>query len=268
MTGEPSVLRVERRGQVVVLTIDDPATRNALSPLLTREIVAACNAINADMGVSCAVLTAAGDVFCAGGNLKDMYARSNHFAGNAAEIRRTYLTGVQTIARALYDLEVPIIAAVNGPAMGAGMDFAMMCTLRLASDKARFAESFIKLGLTSAAGGAWFLQRAVGSLAAAELVLTGDTIDAQDALRLGVVSRVTPPETLMDEALALAARIVRHPPHSVRLNHRMLRESARLDLPAALEIAAAMQAVVQQTEDQHEAVAAAVERREPNFQGR
>ena len=268
MTAEHSVLRVERMGQVVILTIDDPATRNALSPLLAREIVAACDAINADMGVSCAILTAAGDVFCAGGNLKDMYARANHFAGNAAEIRRTYLTGVQTIARALHDLEVPIIAAVNGPAMGAGMDFATMCTLRLASERARFAESFIKLGLTSAAGGAWFLTRAIGGSAAAELILTGDTIDAQGALRLGLVSRVTPHETLMDEALALAARIVRHPPHSVRLNTRILRESARLDLTAALEIAAAMQAIVQQTEDQHEAVAAAVERREASFVGR
>src|SRR5690606_6787226 len=107
--------------------------RNALSPALTQQIAAACDAINADMTIACAILTAAGDVFCSGGNIKDMYARTNHFAGNAAEIRRTYLTGVQTIAKSLYDLEVPIIAAINGAAMGAGMDFATMCTLRIAS---------------------------------------------------------------------------------------------------------------------------------------
>lgn len=263
-----TVLRVERDGPVVILTIDDPGTRNALSPLLTRALVAACDAINADMSVGCVILTAAGDVFCAGGNLKDMYARANHFAGNAAEIRRTYLTGVQTIARALHELEVPSIAAVNGAAMGAGMDFATMCTMRIASDRAKFAESFIKLGLTSAAGGAWFLTRAIGQSAAAEMALTGDTLDAKQALAIGLVSRVVQHEALLDEAKALAARITRHPMHSIRLNTRLLRDSARLDLHAALEIAAGMQAIVQQTDDQHEAVAAVMERRVPVFTGR
>jgi enoyl-CoA hydratase/carnithine racemase len=216
----------------------------------------------------CAILTGEGDVFCAGGNIKDMYARSNHFAGNAAEIRRNYINGVQAIARSLYDLEVPIIAAVNGPAMGAGLDFAVMCTLRIASQRAKFAESFIKLGLTSGAGGAWFLTRAIGTAAAAELTLTGDEVDAQRALSLGLVSRVVAPELLLDEARALAARIVRHPLHSVRLNRRLLRESARVDLAAALELAAAMQAIVQQTQDQHEAVAAVVEKRPPVYKNR
>lgn len=259
------VLKVTRDGAVVTLTIDDPATRNALSPALTAQLTDACAQIDADMTVRCAILTGAGDVFCAGGNIKDMYARANHFAGNAAEIRRTYHSGVQTIARALHAMEVPVIAAVNGPAMGAGMDFATMCLIRIASERARFAESFIKLGLTSAAGGAWFLNRAVGAAAAAELTLTGDTIDAARALELGLVSRVVPHEALLDEARAIAARIVRHPAHSIRLNTRLLRESARLDLSSSLELAAAMQAVVQQTEDQYEAVAAAMEKRTPAF---
>ncbi|MES2289083.1 MAG: enoyl-CoA hydratase-related protein [Pseudomonadota bacterium] len=263
-----NVLTMHREGAVVTLTMDDPATRNALSPALTDQLVAACAAINADLSVGCVILTGAGDVFCAGGNIKDMYARANHFAGNAAEIRRTYQNGVQTIAKALYDLEVPTIAAVNGAAMGAGMDFATMCTMRIASQGAKFAESFIKLGLTSAAGGAWFLNRAIGSSAAAEMALTGDTIDAARALEIGLVSRVVPPERLLEEANALALRIARHPPHSIRLNTRLLRESARLDLGASLEIAAAMQAVVQQTDDQHEAVAAAVEKRAPGFKGK
>lgn len=261
-------LTVHREGPLVILTIDDPATRNAISPALHRAIAAQCAAINADLSVKCAILTAAGDVFCAGGNIKDMYARANHFAGNAAEIRHTYIHGVQTIARALYSIEVPVIAAVNGPAMGAGMDFAAMCAIRIASEKAKFAESFIKLGLTSAAGGAWFLNRALGASRAAELTLTGDTIDAEEALRIGFVSRVVAHDALLDEARAIAARITRHPAHSIRLNTVLLRESARLDLNAALEIGASMQAVVQQTEDQYEAVAAAVEKRRPEFKGR
>ena len=159
------VLKISRDGPVVTMTIDDPTTRNALSPQLRAELVAALEAINADMGVSCAILTGAGDVFCAGGNLKAMYAREGHFAGNTAETRRSYMHGVQTIARAMYDCEVPLIAAVNGAAMGAGMDFATMCTIRIASNRAKFAENFIKLGLTSAAGGAWFLNRAIGTSA-------------------------------------------------------------------------------------------------------
>lgn len=262
------VLKIERDGPLITLTMDDPETRNALSPALTRQLVQACADINADMSVGCVILTGAGGAFCAGGNLKAMYARSDHFAGNAAEIRRTYLTGVQAIARALYELEVPSIAAVNGPAMGAGLDFAMMCSMRIASREASFAESFIKLGLTSAAGGAWFLTRAVGAQHAAEMTLTGDTLDAAQALAIGLVGRVVEPGELMAEARALAARITRHPLHSIRLNHRLLRESARSDLPAALELAAAMQAVVQQTEDQKEAVAAAVEKRAPLFRGK
>jgi enoyl-CoA hydratase/carnithine racemase len=265
---DPVVLQVERDGPLAILTIDDPKTRNALSPALARQIVAACSDINADIGIKCAILTAAGSVFCAGGNLKGMYARTSHFSGNAAEIRRTYLTGVQTIARAIHDLEVPIIAAVNGPAMGAGMDFATMCTLRIASEKAKFAESFIKLGLTSAAGGAWFLTRAIGRQRAAELTLTGETIDAHLALELGLVLRVVAHENLIEEARALAARITCHPAHSIRLNTRLLRESAKLDLPSALEMAAAMQAIVQQTDDQYEAVAAAVEKRAPIYTGK
>lgn len=265
---EKTILRLEREGPLVILTMDDPDTRNALSPALTRQLVRACADINADMSVSCAILTGAGTSFCAGGNLKAMYARSDHFAGNAAEMRRTYLTGVQTIARALYELEVPIIAAVNGPAMGAGLDFAMMCTMRIASREATFAESFIKLGLTSAAGGSWFLTRAVGAQHAAELTLTGDTLDAEQALAIGLISRAVDPGDLMREARELAGRITRHPAHSIRLNTRLLRESARSDLPATLELAAAMQAIVQQSDDQYEAVAATMEKRAPAFRGR
>ena len=144
----------------------------------------------------------------------------------------------------------------------------MMCSIRIASDRAIFAESFIKLGLVSAAGGAWFLTRAIGGSAAAELTLTGDTIDAQRALALGIVSRVTPAEGLLDEAREIASRIIRHPAQSIRLNTRLLRDAARLDLPATLEISSGLQAIAQQTEDQYEAVSAIVEKRSPTFKGR
>src|SRR5258708_33530673 len=161
------LLTVSREGAVAILTIDDPATRNAISARLINDLVAACAALNPGVTVGCAILTGAGDVFCAGGNIKDMSARANHFAGNAAEIRRTYLHGVQAGAPALYDLEIPVIAAVNGPAMGGGFDLAMMCKIRNASEIARFAESFIKPGLGSAAARSWVLTRRIGSSCAA-----------------------------------------------------------------------------------------------------
>ena len=262
------VITTHREGAVVTIVIDDPPRKNTISPELIGGLVDACAAIDADPTVGCAILTARGDIFCAGGNIKAMYAREGHFAGNAAQIRRSYITGVQSIARAMFALETPVIAAVNGAAMGAGLDIAMMCPIRIASDRAKFAESFINLGLTSAAGGAWFLTRGIGGSAAAEMTLTGDPVDAAEALRLGIISRLVPPEDLMTTAQAIAARIVRHPIQSIRLNTRLLRESARLDLTAALELAAAMQAIVQQTDDQYEAVAAALEKRPPQFKGR
>src|SRR5260221_6344022 len=111
------LLTVSREGAVAILTIDDPATRNAISARLIDDLVAACAALNTDVTVGCAILTGAGDVFCAGGNIKDMYARANHFPGNAAEIRRTYLHGVQAGRRAPYEFEIPGIVAVKRPPM-------------------------------------------------------------------------------------------------------------------------------------------------------
>jgi enoyl-CoA hydratase/carnithine racemase len=262
------MVKLDRDGAVVTMTLADPAARNMISPAMTAGITAACDTINADPSIACAILTADGAIFSAGGNIRSMYERSDHFAGNAAEMRRSYEHGVQQIARALYGIEVPVIAAVNGPAMGAGFDIAIMCDIRIAADTAIFAESFIRLGLVSAAGGAWFLPRAIGTSAAAQLTFTGDPVDAQAALALGIVSEVVPIADLMPAARRIAERIACHAPHSVRLNKRLLRESARVDLSSALEMAAAMQAIVQQTDDQYEAVAAAVEKRRPQFVGR
>lgn len=253
---------------VAIICLNSPETKNLLSVPLTDALVAAIDAVSRDMSVRCIVLTAAGDVFCAGGNIKAMYAREGHFAGGPADIRRSYLHGVQRIARSIDAAEPPVIAAVNGPAMGAGFDIALMCDLRIAAESAVFAESFVKLGLVSAAGGAWFLSRCVSPAVAAELTLTGQSVTAIRALELGIVSRVVPAADLRNEALTLAARITCHSPHAVRLNKRLLRAARSQDLTDALEMAASLQAVAQHTQDQHEAVAAIIEKRNPNFEGR
>lgn len=260
-----SIVRYEIDGGIATITLDSPQTRNGISRQMTDSIVDAVSRAEADMSVRCIILTGAGTAFCAGGDLRKMRDKVEHFAGDPLEIRRTYVDGVQRLARLFNTIEVPAIAAVNGPAMGAGLDLALMCDMRLCGRSAIFAESFVRLGLVSAAGGAWFLARALPPASAAELVLTGDTIDAADALRLGIVSRVTDDADLATAARELALRVARHAPEAVRLNKRLLRTALRSDLATTLELAAALQGGIQHTPDHDEAIAAALEKREPVY---
>jgi enoyl-CoA hydratase/carnithine racemase len=165
-------------------------------------------------------------------------------------------------------VDVPTIAAVNGPAIGAGLVLACMCDIRLASERATFASSFVKLGIVPGDGGAWLLARTIGQPKAMEMMLTGDTFDAARALALGLVSRVIPPEELMPQALDLAARISANPSRTVRLTKRLLRESDSVSLASSLEMAAAYQALAHYTSDHDEAVRAFLEKRKPMFTGR
>jgi enoyl-CoA hydratase/carnithine racemase len=159
------------------------------------------------------------------------------------DIRQEYRTGIQRLTLALFNLEVPIIAAVNGHAIGAGLDLACMCDIRIASEKARFAESFIKLGIIPGNSGAWLLPRIVGMSRAAELAYTGDQIDARQALEWNLVSRVVPHDSLPAAAREMASRIAQHAGHSLRLTKRLMRESIHSRLDTVLEISAVFQAV-------------------------
>jgi enoyl-CoA hydratase/carnithine racemase len=257
-----------REGAIVTLTIDREATRNALSPDVVEALEDACGRLNADLSVGCVILTGAGSAFSSGGNLKEMHMREGMFGGRSAEKRRGYIHGIHRIPRAIYNLEPPIIAAVNGPAIGAGLDLALMCDIRIASNNASFAENFVRVGLVSGDGGAWFLPRIIGPSRAMEMTLRGHSVDAQCALEWNIVSQVTQPQDLLGAARRIATEIASHPLHSVRLSKRLLREAQRLDLSAALELAAAMQGIVQHTSDQREAVSAVLERRPPVFVGR
>jgi len=258
----------EQQGRVVVLTLDRPGTRNALDTEMVEAIVGACARIDTDPGVSCVVLRSSGPAFCSGGNVKEMQAGVAPFGGSPADMRLAYRQGIHRIPRAVYGLEVPVIAVVDGPAIGAGCDLALMCDMRLATPRAVFAESFIRLGLVSGDGGAWLLPRVIGGARAAEMTFSGEPVDAQRALAWGLVGAVHPPEDVMAQALSLAAKIARHPAQSIRLNKRLLREAERSTLDQTLEIAGGMQALAQSTSDFHEAVAAFVERRDPHYTGR
>ena len=235
-------LRIERSGPTQVWTINLPEVGNAITDTgLIAAVEAAVDAANSDTTVRAAILTGEGKIFSAGGNVKEMADRDGMFGLDPIEQRHAYVSGIQRIPRALARLEVPLIAAVNGPAIGAGCDLAMMCDIRVASERASFAESFVQIGLVPGDGGTWFLQRAIGYERAAEMTLTGDRIDAETALAWGMVSRVVPHDELLSTATDLAERITKNPPHALRMAKRLLQESRTGILESTLGMAAAMQ---------------------------
>lgn len=267
MTSAP--LLVERADHIETWTLNLPDSRNPISdPAIIDALCDQVALVNADHDVRAVVLTGAGSAFSAGGNVKDMVDRAGMFGGSPYEVREGYRGGIQRIPRALYRCEVPVVAAVNGPAVGAGCDLAVMCDLRVASSKAWFAESFVQLGIIPGDGGAWLLTKAVGPARAAEMALTGDRVKADQALEWGLVNQVVEPEELLDAARALAARVAKNPPHAVRMAKRLLRESQHQSLESLLELSAAMQALAHHTEDHREALTAFGEKRPGNYTGR
>lgn len=253
---------------IVTLTLNDPATRNAISDTpMIEALLAAIEAANRNPAARVVILTAAGKVFSSGGNIKKMGKAGGLNDPLPARTRLNYREGIQRLPLAFEALEIPVIAAVNGPAIGAGCDLTLMCDLRIAAQSAKFAESFVKLGIVPGDGGAWLLPRVVGFSKACEMALTGDPVDAEEALKIGLVSRIVPDEGLMNAARALAQRIAANPAHAVRMTKRLLRESSTQRLDQFLELSAAFQALAHATADHDEAMAAMLERRQPKYTG-
>jgi enoyl-CoA hydratase/carnithine racemase len=258
-------LKTARDGAVLTLTMSQPETRNALTGnSAVDEFVQACDDIRRDRSVRVVILTGEGPVFSSGGNVKDMQRFFNDPPA-ADAIREEYRNGIQRLPRALYNLDVPVIAAVNGPAVGAGLDLTCMCDIRIASEKATFAESFVRVGIVPGDGGAWLLPRAVGRAKAAEMAFTGEAISAQEALECGLVSRVVAPEALMETAMTIARKIAANPGGVLRMTKRLLREGEHATLESVLEISASYQALAHLEPDHHEAVRAFVEKRAAKF---
>jgi len=263
-----SILLLEKRGPIAILTLNRPDMLNALGQEGDGPAVAAvCAEITADPQIRCAVLTGAGRAFSAGGDVKAMRDKTGAFGGSPADIREGYRRNIHLIVRSLYNLEVPMISAINGPAIGLGCDVACMADIRIASETAKMGVTFLKLGLIPGDGGAWLLPRLIGGSRAAELLFTGDVIDAQTALDWGLVSRVTPADTLMDEALALADRIAQQPPQALRLAKTLMRHAATASYETIMEMSAASQALMHETGDHIEGVTALLEKRAPVFKG-
>lgn len=242
-------LTYEQQGAIVTLTMNEPESRNALSGnTAVQEFIESCARIERDETVRVAIITGMGPVFSAGGNLNAM-REDWRDSREGASVRRRLHTGVQQLSLAMQALEVPLIAAVNGPAIGGGCDLACLCDIRIASDKARFAANFVKLGLVPALGGAWLLPRIVGASRAAQMCFTGEVLDASAALSCGLVSRIVAHDSLMDAVMTMASAIAANSGHALRMTKSLLRASSTTSFPDHIATAAGMQALALHTSD-------------------
>jgi enoyl-CoA hydratase/carnithine racemase len=259
-----SHLRVERPSDgVVLLTLDQPDQRNAMSAAMTASWVQAMSDLAADREVRAVVVTGAGSAFCSGGDTSWIASEPDATVDDLRERMLPFYRAWLAILR----LEVPTLAAVNGPAIGAGLCLALACDIRYAASGARLGAPFVRLGMHPGMGATWLLPDVVGPSAARDLLLTGRTVDADEALRLGLVSRVIEQEGFLDEVLETAAGIARTAPVASRLTTRALRTGGAADLEAALQWEALAQPVTLATADLQEGIRAVQEKRPAVFTG-
>lgn len=255
-------------GRIATLVMNREDVRNELTGTrLHAEIVEVVDWINANDQISVLILTGTGKAFSAGGNVKHMRERSGNFEGDVYRLQNNYRRGIQRMALAMRRLEIPSIAAINGPAIGAGLDLACMCDVRLAQEGAMLGETFVNLGIIPGDGGAWFLQRLIGYQRAAELTFSGRLVDAEEAKKLGLVLEVVAPNELMEKARAMAEQFAAKPPQALRLSKRLLVSAGRSELQDFLDLCAVFQGMSHHTTDHLEAVSAFLEKRAPKFSG-
>ena len=255
------------------LTLNRDDLRNVLTGTdLIADLEKTVHFVNHEKAISVLVITGAGKAFSAGGNLKEMAGRdSSHadgpYAGPPEAVKHKYQEGIQRIPKAMAALTKPCVAAINGPAIGAGFDLALMADLRIASPKAKFGETFVNLGLISGIGGAWWLQRELGYQQAARLTLLGEVLDAEEALRLGLLLEIAPADQLLERAGELARQLADKPPMALGLNKQLLMTAQATDFDHFLERCAELQGYCHNQEDHLEAVNAFLEQRRPKFKG-
>jgi 2-(1,2-epoxy-1,2-dihydrophenyl)acetyl-CoA isomerase len=249
---------------IATLTLNRPEKLNAFTQAMIDRWVEALAEAQRDPAVAVVVVTGAGRAFCTGGDV----ARMAEGRPTALEHKDRLWENVHRVAKTLETVDKPVIAMVNGLAVGAGMGMALMCDLRIASEHARFATGYVKVGLVPGDGDAYFLPRLVGTARALELLWTGDFVEAAEAERLGIVNRVVAADRLVEETRALARRIAAGPGVAIRLTKRLVYQSLRVDLRTHLDLVSSHMAVVRDTEDHREGVRAFTEKRAPQFRGR
>ncbi len=260
---EPHLL-FEINGPLATLTINRPEARNAFSPEMLSLWRKSLEQARDDDRVRVIILTGRDDSFCAGGDLQEM--AEGKLQG--WDMKRFLWETVYPIPFIMENLDKPVIAAVNGAAAGAGLDMALMCDLRICSETAKFSASYINIGLVAGDGGAFFLQRLVGLGKALELLLTGDPISAEEALRIGLINRMVAQDRLLEEAVTLAEKLAAKPPLAIRMMKRAVYESRHGNLRGHLDFISSQLALLSRTDDHLEAVKAFLEKRKPEFKGK
>ena len=255
----------EQDDRIVKITLNRPDTRNALSGDIIEGLVEYIQKADKDKNVGCVILTGAGKSFSSGGNLQEIKDMTTKDQMTQAQLEDWYRFGIQKIPLTMNSIDVPVVAAVNGHAIGAGNDLCTMCDIRIAGEDAKFSESFLRIGIIPGDGGSWFLPKIIGLARANEMILTCDVLDANKALDWGLVSKVVPNENLKVEAQQLAKKIADQPPEASRRAKRLLRMSQNVPLQDALEMAASQQSMLQQLDDHREAIDALLEKRKPNY---
>ena len=255
----------EQDDRIVKITLNRPDTRNALSGDIIEGLVEYIQKADKDKNVGCVILTGAGKSFSSGGNLQEIKDMTTKDQMTQAQLEDWYRFGIQKIPLTMNSIDVPVVAAVNGHAIGAGNDLCTMCDIRIAGEDAKFSESFLRIGIIPGDGGSWFLPKIIGLARANEMILTCDVLDANKALDWGLVSKVVPNENLIVEAQQLAKKIATQPPEASRRAKRLLRMSQNVPLQDALEMAASQQSMLQQLDDHREAIDALLEKRKPNY---
>ena len=262
-------LKFEKKGSIVTLTMNRPDIRNPLGePEDVVNFEEASNLINNDRDIRCVILTGAGKAFSAGGNVKNMQNKSGNFSGSSVALRERYRFGIHKIIKAIWNIDVPVIAAVNGPAIGLGNDVACLADIRISSENALFGVTFLKIGLIPGDGGAWLLPKIIGMARASELLFTAKLIDSKTAKEWGLISDFYKDEDLMTEANNLALSIVKQPPDALRMSKKLLREGMGVSFDNILEMSANMQALMHLTDDHQEALSAFFEKRDGDFKGK
>jgi enoyl-CoA hydratase/carnithine racemase len=254
----------EVKGHIALITLNRPEAKNAFSPEMIRLWREYLEKAKEDDRVRVIVVTGKGDTFCSGGDIRDMAEGKL----KSWDMKRFLWDGVHRVVLTLEDLDKPVIAAINGAAMGAGMDMAIMCDIRVCSDKAKLAESYIMMGLIPGDGGAYFLPRLVGVSKALELLFTGEIISPEEALKLGIVNRVVTHDKLMDETVRLAEKIAAKPPLAIRMMKRAVYQGQTNTLRAHLDYISSQLSLLSETEDHIEAARSFLEKRKPVFKGK
>lgn len=258
---------LEKEAHIATLTMNRPDKMNSLTKKMLREMIAAIDNVARDDNVRVLVLTGGGKVFCSGADI----SRGGHasgLTGTPNQMRRNLRETFQAVALGLNRLDKPTIAMVNGPAVGAGCDFAFGCDMRVGSEKARFRNSFVKVGLIPGGGGTWLYTRLMGLGRGLEFMLTGDFLEAEEALRIGVLNKLVPSAELESATMELAQRIAGNPPLAVQMSKVTAYKALETDLEAALEQAAACQALALSSDDHREGVQAFMEKRQAHFEGK